>query len=163
MVERWHDFYLTAGGATAALVGLLFVALSLHLRSVAANPGLRSLARQTFTSFLAVLMISLFVLIPQTLVPLGIELLFVGALVLAEMLPRLRSVVGRRRGSQRLSLRTQLLRSGFASLAYLGILGVGLAFLLRQSDGLYWLVAVVVILILTAVRNAWDLLVELSA
>jgi hypothetical protein len=28
-IEPWHDFYLTLGGAAAALVGLLFVGLSL--------------------------------------------------------------------------------------------------------------------------------------
>jgi hypothetical protein len=30
-VERWHDYYVAAGGAAAVLLGLLFVSLSLHL------------------------------------------------------------------------------------------------------------------------------------
>ena len=31
-MERWHDFYVAAGGAAAVLLGLLFVSLSLHLK-----------------------------------------------------------------------------------------------------------------------------------
>jgi len=30
-VERWHDYYVAAGGAAAVHLGLLFVSLSLHL------------------------------------------------------------------------------------------------------------------------------------
>jgi hypothetical protein len=30
-VQRWHDYYVVAGGAAAVLLGLLFVSLSLHL------------------------------------------------------------------------------------------------------------------------------------
>ena len=30
----WHDFFILAGMASATLVGLLFVGLSLHLRIV---------------------------------------------------------------------------------------------------------------------------------
>ena len=35
--ERWHDFYVMSGGAAAALAGLLFVAMSLHARTVMSN------------------------------------------------------------------------------------------------------------------------------
>jgi hypothetical protein len=33
-MERWHDFYVAAGGAAAVMLGLLFVSLSLHLTVV---------------------------------------------------------------------------------------------------------------------------------
>jgi hypothetical protein len=38
-MERWHDFYITAGGAAAVLLGLLFVSLSLHLNREASEYG----------------------------------------------------------------------------------------------------------------------------
>jgi hypothetical protein len=44
-LQGWHDFYLTAGAASATLAGLLFVGLSLHLRIVVTHPEVRSLAR----------------------------------------------------------------------------------------------------------------------
>lgn len=34
----WHDFFVMLGGAAAALTGLVFVALSLHLDRVVADP-----------------------------------------------------------------------------------------------------------------------------
>jgi hypothetical protein len=30
-MERWHDYYVAAGGAAAVLLDLLFVSLSSHL------------------------------------------------------------------------------------------------------------------------------------
>jgi len=36
-IERWHDYYLAAGGASAVLLGLLFVSLSLHLEREASE------------------------------------------------------------------------------------------------------------------------------
>jgi hypothetical protein len=46
-VSGWHDFYMLAGAASATLVGLLFVGLSLHLRIVVTTSEVRSLARVT--------------------------------------------------------------------------------------------------------------------
>ena len=33
-LASWHDFYLTIGAASASLIGLLFVALSLNLDAI---------------------------------------------------------------------------------------------------------------------------------
>src|SRR5579875_3031748 len=38
----WHDFFVCAGGSAAALLGLLFVALSFHLDRVAGHQIWRS-------------------------------------------------------------------------------------------------------------------------
>jgi hypothetical protein len=37
--DSWHDFFLATAGASAALTGLLFVALSLHIRYIAPTAG----------------------------------------------------------------------------------------------------------------------------
>jgi len=51
-VTSWHDFYVTMGTAAASLIGLLFVALSLNLDSVAGDPrdDLRAFAEQAITA-----------------------------------------------------------------------------------------------------------------
>jgi hypothetical protein len=46
----WHDFFILAGTASATLVGLLFVGLSLHFRIVAA-PSLVGAVRSGEWSF----------------------------------------------------------------------------------------------------------------
>ena len=65
LVQSWHDFYLVAGTASATLVGLLFVSLSLHLRAVLARPEVRGLARSTLANFALVLLVALVLVIPQ--------------------------------------------------------------------------------------------------
>ena len=76
----WHDFYALTGMAAGSLGGLLFVGLSLHLRVVITHPEVRALARMTLTSFGITLVLSLFMMIPET-VPqnTGWELVILGA------------------------------------------------------------------------------------
>jgi hypothetical protein len=35
---QWSDFFVTVGGGAAALTGLVFVAMSMHLSEIVANP-----------------------------------------------------------------------------------------------------------------------------
>ena len=84
----WHDFYLACAAASATFAGLLFVALSLHLRIVVTHPEARSLARITLTDYFAVLLVSLFLLTPagvpqQT----GIDLMVISGVSLALITP----------------------------------------------------------------------------
>jgi len=73
----WRDFYVSLVTASAALLGLLFVALSLHIRALTdpRNAELRSVARSIFLGYVGALGIGFFALLPQTLRALGIELL----------------------------------------------------------------------------------------
>ena len=82
----WHDFNVSLVTAAAGLLGLLFVALSIHVRTLTArrNAELRSIARSIFLGYVVSLGIGFLALMPQTLTALGGELL---ALVLAATLP----------------------------------------------------------------------------
>jgi len=80
-VGDWHDFYLGTLSASAALMGLLFVAISLHLRVLAgpAHPVLRAEARTVYLGYLGPLVTSILSLIPdQALRLLGLEMLAYG-------------------------------------------------------------------------------------
>ena len=77
-IASWHDFYVGTLSASAALMGLLFVGLSLHLRILAsaAHPVLRAEARTVYLGYLGAFVSSMLALVPgQGLRPLGIELL----------------------------------------------------------------------------------------
>jgi uncharacterized membrane protein YesL len=64
-LQSWHEFYAVTGEGAAGLVGLLFVGLSLHLRLELEHRDVRALARATFTSFITLLFVALFMVIPE--------------------------------------------------------------------------------------------------
>ena len=41
LIDAWHDLYVMLGTSSAALIGLLFIATSIHLDEVVSNPGFR--------------------------------------------------------------------------------------------------------------------------
>jgi len=63
----WHDFFLAAAGASAALLGLLFVGVSINLAAIAVaeRVDLRARAGQAFANLIFVLVIALLMLIPE--------------------------------------------------------------------------------------------------
>lgn len=46
----WRDYFVMVGGGAAALTGLVFVAMSLHLSDIASNPAHRHRARTILTA-----------------------------------------------------------------------------------------------------------------
>lgn len=78
--NQWRDFFTMVGGASAALTGLVFVAMSLNVRTVTQDPTHRYRAIGTLTAFVAVFMISAFALMGnQTHVGLGAAWLIIAA------------------------------------------------------------------------------------
>jgi hypothetical protein len=91
----WHDFYLTMGTASASLIGLLFVALSLNLDAVMgeSRDHVRAFAEQAFNSFSTVLLIAVCFLIPQhTADDLGVVYVVLAIIGGYRMLRRARTV-----------------------------------------------------------------------
>jgi len=82
----WHDFNVALVTAAAGLLGLLFVALSIHIRTLSAarNAELRSVARTVFLGYVVSLTFGFLALMPQTLQAFGLELIFLN---LAATLP----------------------------------------------------------------------------
>ena len=82
----WHDFNVALVTAAAGLLGLLFVVLSLHVRTlvVTRNAELRSVARTVFLAYVVALAIGFLALMPQGLAAFGTEML---VLVLLAVLP----------------------------------------------------------------------------
>jgi hypothetical protein len=63
--QRWHDFYITAGGAAAVVLGLLFVSLSLHLnREASEYDVLYRVGTQTMIDLAYALAFAFLMLIP---------------------------------------------------------------------------------------------------
>ena len=76
-LATWHDFNVAVVTAAAALLGLLFVVLSIHIRilAVTRNAELRSVARSVFLGYVVALGTGFLALAPQGLAAFGAELL----------------------------------------------------------------------------------------
>lgn len=66
-MEKWSTFAVIAGGAAAALTGLLFVAVSIRIDVIAKSQELRNRAAQTLALFLTVLFIAILLSIRTSL------------------------------------------------------------------------------------------------
>jgi hypothetical protein len=151
------------GTASASLIGLLFVALSLNLDSIIGDSrdDLRAFAEQAFNSFSAVLLIAVFFLIPQQ----GAG--FLGALYVAlgliagYRLLRRAPAVWRGRRRDRLG-DAVLWRFVLTTVALAGLVASGIGLVVDQPSAQYWLVAVIIGLLMSAARSSWDLLVKVG-
>ena len=153
----WSDLYLATAGATAALTGLLFVAVSVNIERILKFPGLPERALQTLLLLLMPLIISIVGLIPgQSGTALGIELLVAGTGATAAIAHTLRSTIPGSRDYEHYSV--QLLVTLPATVPV--VVG-GASVLAGSGGGLYWIVAAIVCAILAAAINAWVLLVEI--
>lgn len=156
--SEWADLFVATAGASAALAGLVFVAVSINIERILKFKGLPERALEAVLLLLGVLLVSVVGLIPgQSETALGAELLGIG-LFLAAAIGRLPiSYTGDEdepRGY----------RPGRWSVRVAGIapfLVAGVSVLIGSGGGLYWVVAGVVFAIAGAVVNAWVLLVEI--
>jgi hypothetical protein len=155
----WHDFFVTAGTAAAALTGLLFVALSIHLDRILGHAEHRFRARGNFFGLTVVMVMALVVLMPS----LGARWLGVGLIVpnvaaatvnswhIRRILPTFFS------GSIVFPLRVAL----SYVLILMGVTG-GISVLLGHGGGLVWPAIESVGMLLIALLGAWSLLVGVA-
>jgi hypothetical protein len=153
----WSDLFVASAGASAALTGLLFVAVSVNIQDVLKNPGLPGRALQTLLLLLGAVVVSILGLVPgQSATALGVELLICGlafggwVLVLAaRMLEHTRQYV------------RPLFHFGLVLPGTLPPIVGAVSLLAQAGGGLYWIVGGIIGAVLGASVNAWVLLVEI--
>lgn len=155
----WHDFFLTAGTAAAALTGLLFVALSIHLDRILGHTEHRFRARGNFFGLTVVMVTSLIVLIP-TLSGwwLGAWLIVTNAAAGTLTTWHFRGVLPTFfAGSVVFQLRVALAYV----LVLAGVIG-GVSVMVGAGGGLVWPAAESIGMLLIALLGAWSLLVGVA-
>ena len=170
--EGWGDLFLAAAGATAALSGLIFVGLSVNIRTVLAagkregQNFLTGRALEALAALLIVLLISLVGLVPA--IPRGVLAAFILLAGAGSATSPVRALLASRPGATQ----TGAVRPGAALDAPLvlrlitaagltvTLLLAGVTFATGHGGGLYWLPAAFVLAIVIAAVNAWVLLVE---
>jgi hypothetical protein len=73
-LEQWRDLYVMLGTSSAALIGLLFVVMSLHLDGIMKNPVFYNRAHNITHHLLTTLVEAALILTPQPMTVLGAEL-----------------------------------------------------------------------------------------
>ena len=155
----WHDFFVTAGTAAAALTGLLFVALSIQLDRVLGHPEHRFRARGNFFGLTVVMVMALVVLIPTLnsrwlgvgLILPNVSAAAVNAWHIRRVLPTFFA------GSIVFPLRVAL---SYALIA-MGIAG-GVSVIVVAGGGLIWPAIESIGMLLIALLGAWSLLVGVA-
>ncbi len=161
-IQAWTNFYLLFGGASATLVGLMFVSLSINpeIMHVEKYVDVRALAQRTFIVFLNLLMIAGVMVIPgPSPHGIGIPLLCFSVLGLYEAA---RDIWRIRAHQHHWPLRLIVRR--FASLI-LGQLAIAVAacYLVRgDADALNIMPFAILGLIFNACLNAWDMLSKIK-
>jgi hypothetical protein len=156
--SEWTDFFVASAGASAALAGLVFVAVSINVERILQFSGLPERALATVLLLLSVVLVSLIALIPgQGTGALAAELLVVSVLFAGTILRLTRpAVAGHDANLAHIASHWALVLLGTIPFV------VGAASLLAEAGGgLYWVAAGVILAIAGAVANAWVLLVEI--
>jgi hypothetical protein len=159
LTSDWTNFGVVVGGASAALTGLLFVAVSLNVARIVRHPALRTTAGQTLVLFAVPLVTSIVLVVPgQPRWTLGVELIVVGlaaGLVLV--------ITGRAKSAgpdeSRLAQVLDRTSPNIATLVFVEITGVTV--LVGHGGGLYWLVPSALLSLVGGVLNAWLFLTRL--
>ena len=156
--SEWTDFFVASAGASAALAGLVFVAVSINIDRILKMQGVPERALETVLTLLGVVLVSLVMLMPGV----GIETLGVLLLLLSLTLIAVAfQINGSTRARARADGEPHVSRHLLRAMATVPVLVGALSLLTETGGGLYWIGAAVLLGTLAAVINAWVLLVEI--
>jgi hypothetical protein len=156
-IVPWQPFFVAAAGAAAVLLGLVFVAISLHYDPRQLDRYLVGMTTEAAVPFFYAALVSLVMLVPpaQPWFPTGV-LLFVGALAVVNSgIPLVgrwfRAPIGTRPRSagQRFKLALPFLTAVAVLPTALGLLG-------SPEPALYASGAIVLAFVAFGMQNAWD-------
>jgi hypothetical protein len=160
VAETWDSFFVAQVGASAALTGLVFVALSINLSRIIEERVLVGRAAEALALLLLPVMLGLLSLMPDVALEttgawcLGITL--VGFVVLNRLLLRIRAEVWRTRPHREFVARVLSVEFAIVPLV------VGGAVLLTGStSGFDWIAVGGIAALFVGISDAWVLLVEI--
>ena len=156
--SEWNDLFIATAGASAALAGLVFVAVSINIERILKYEELPARALMTVLLLITVLLVSIIGLIPgQSRTALGAELLGEGLVFGAAIAVLSKQSLSKRRVSRSVAISRHLLIAAGTVPLIIGAVSL----LAETGGGLYWVVSGMVFAIVGGVMNAWVLLVEI--
>jgi tetrahydromethanopterin S-methyltransferase subunit E len=157
----WKDFFIAAAGASAALAGLVMVALSVNLEPILKHFHLPARAAASITTLVLVLVTSMAALMPQSIWALGMEVLILGIFAWTLQLWATRQDIAAQKkyDRPRYEAMVQTFTGQIQTLPF--IIGSILLFVTHGGEGLYWFGIGTLLVFIFAVQNAWVLLIEI--
>ncbi len=160
-LRSWHNFYFMAGGATATLVGLMFVALSLgrHLVSEETRAEFTVFVAPSIIYFTSALILSCVMLVPQYDPNMLAGILVVGGLIgLINTLPAARKLMRAAFTYQDFDIPEWLFQIILPPMSYIFIGLAGVALVLDFESATFTaLWAADIMLIVSAISNTWSM------
>jgi len=158
-VDAWAGFFSAQIAASAALAGLLFVAVSINLEQIIAGSNLVARSAKAIFTLTGILLISVMAMVPaQPLRALAIELLIAG---LAMWLAITWAGYAAGHNNPYVSRANRIFQRILTQLAGLPVLCCAISLFLHRGGGFYWLVVAVVFSYITSLSDAWVLLIEI--
>jgi hypothetical protein len=159
-MEAWHDLFVASAGAAAALMGLLFVGLSINLSKILAFPLLVDRALLAAMLLLAILIQTLLLLVPhETPHVAGLCTLTIFAISWPGLSYLDLRIFKKTDSVYRIR---HLLKMIFDQVAFLPYFIGGLMMWGGSVSGYYWLVGAIIVSFIKASLDAWVLLVEIN-
>jgi len=158
-LDPWHDFFVASAGASAALAGLIIVAMSVNIVTIIGIPSMTSRAAATIANLVLVVVVSIVALVPDLgNVALGTAITVCGAGALYIAVDSARNVLSVRAGRPI----GQALVKGAVLIVPVALVALGGIFVCFASPAGLDLVALgTVLAFVGSVTNAWVLLVEI--
>jgi hypothetical protein len=155
-MQGWSSYFSTVASASAALAGLLFVAVSVNLNRILQFKQLPPRVMEALVTLLTVLLIAILGLVPnQSEHACGIE--FASAGLAVWMVQTFLFI--RARGNPYENIFFSFILNQLPPLPFI-VWGVLLA--LGHPGGVYWLVPGTIFCFIAGVLNAWVLLIEIQ-
>jgi hypothetical protein len=152
-MAEWSDFYVALAGAAAVLLGLVFVALSIHIERPRGELPVRGLAIEAGSSLFYPLLIALVMLVPAGRPgPQAVLLLLIA--VFGLLTTRAAYAEGRARPHTRMGL---VFRFVVPLGAMIGLVAAAVGLALDWEPGVWLVAAVALVHVIVGTQNAWDL------
>jgi hypothetical protein len=160
-MPSWSVFHQTLAGASASLLGLLFVTVSVNAAASVGHEPARRLALQAFQNYTTALVAALVALVPDVK-PHALGVVFIGLAGFSPVLAFTRALRSLRSGVSRKGWRTT--RRYAASFAGFGLLAFS-GWKLLRGDAEYqpYLAGALILLLSSATFVAWELLLQIAA
>jgi hypothetical protein len=161
-LNRWHEFYMLLGTASATMVGLLFVAASVcsGVFTAERRAPLRVFLSASVVHFSSILTVSLIVLAPvQGWLLFGGLILACGVFGLLYSCSAWRDTLRDRQLSKVIDLEDRVWYLVLPIIGYLAELLSGFALVSQMERGCAMLALSVGILLVVGIHNAWDITV----